>query len=132
MENINYLAVLLCALFNLILGGIWYSPILFQKLWAREAGLNMESYKPNPAKTYGFAFVFAFLASFGMASFLAGSGQDWQQGMFAGFMTGLTLSATLFAIVALFELRSWKYILIHSGFMIVYFTVVGAILTAWT
>jgi hypothetical protein len=36
-----------------------------------------------------------------------------------------------FAIIALFEQRSWKYILINGGFITVYLTLIGFILGLW-
>ena len=42
------------------------------------------------------------------------------------------LRATLiFAVIALFEQRTWKYILINGGFITVYFTLIGFILGLW-
>ncbi len=39
MPEINYLAVVVAALGSFLLGGLWYSPALFGKVWQREAGL---------------------------------------------------------------------------------------------
>ena len=33
MPQVNLIAVLLCAVSSLVLGGIWYSPLLFAKAW---------------------------------------------------------------------------------------------------
>jgi hypothetical protein len=52
-------------------------------------------------------------------------------GTTAGFLTGFGFSALIFAIVALFEMRSLKYILINGGYITVYFTLIGFILGAW-
>ncbi|GAA4268228.1 DUF1761 domain-containing protein [Hyunsoonleella aestuarii] len=131
MENLNFLAILTCAILNLVLGGLWYSPLLFQKSWLSEINIKANDYIVNPIKTYSFAFIFALIISFGMASFLAGGKSNWQEGMFAGFMSGLTLASMIFSIIALFELRSWKYILIHCLFITTYFTLIGAILGGW-
>jgi hypothetical protein len=52
-------------------------------------------------------------------------------GATAGFLTGFGFCALIFAIIALFEMRSWKYIFINGGYIIVYFTIIGLILGAW-
>ncbi|MBK7038606.1 MAG: DUF1761 domain-containing protein [Bacteroidetes bacterium] len=44
---------------------------------------------------------------------------------------GFGFSALIFTIVALFEQRSWKYILINGGYITIYFTLVGFILGIW-
>ncbi len=45
MENINHLAVFVCALASLLIGGLWCSPLLFAKVWQRETGLTDEQLK---------------------------------------------------------------------------------------
>ena len=86
MENItiNHPAVFVCVLANLILGVLWYSPLLVYRGWRQDTGLGEE----QPA-------------------------------------------AMIFSIIALFERRSWRYILISSGFITVYFTRIGLILGLW-
>lgn len=129
---INHIAVFVCAIANLALGALWYSPALFYKAWSRETNLSEEQLaKSNPAKTYGLAFFFALIISYNLAFFLgdAQTGAAW--GATAGFLAGFGFSALIFAIVALFEQKSWKYIFINSGFITVYFTLIGFILGVW-
>ena len=33
MEHINYLAVLAAAVSTFVIGGLWYSPVMFQRGW---------------------------------------------------------------------------------------------------
>ena len=40
LSQINYLAVGVAALSSFLIGGLWYSPILFAKAWMREAGFG--------------------------------------------------------------------------------------------
>ena len=42
MENIyiNHIAVLVCAVMSLVIGGVWWSPILVAKAWQRGVGLG--------------------------------------------------------------------------------------------
>lgn len=134
MENlyINHLAVIVCALANLALGALWYSPALFYRAWARETGLTEDQLsKSNPAKTYGLAFLFALLISYNLAFFLGDADTTPAWGAMAGFLAGFGFSALSFAIIALFEQRSWKYILINGGFITVYFTLIGFVLGLW-
>jgi len=134
MENmiINHWAVLACAVFNLILGALWYSPALFYKAWKNENGLTDEQLKSaSPGKMYGISFFLAYLMSYNMAFFLGDANTDIQWGTTAGFLTGFGWAAAIFTAIALFEQKSWRYIFINSGYIIVYFTVIGAILGAW-
>lgn len=42
---VNEVAIIFAALVSLLLGIIWYSPILFGKIWQRESGLSQEKIK---------------------------------------------------------------------------------------
>lgn len=130
--QINHLAVAVAAISNLIIGALWYSPLLFYKAWKNENGLTDEKLKTqNPAKVYGITFLLSFLMSYNMAFFLGGPETDLAWGTTAGFLTGFGWSAAIFAIIGLYEMKSWRYILINSGFIIIHFTLIGLILGAW-
>lgn len=134
MENlyINHAAVFVCAILNLALGALWYSPILFYKGWLAESNLTEEQIaRQNPAKTYGLAFLFSLIISYNLAFFLSDSNTDAVWGATAGFLAGFGWSTLSIAIIALFEQRSWKYIFINGGFITVYFTGIGFILGIW-
>jgi hypothetical protein len=134
MENmhINHIAVFVCALANLVLGGLWYSPVMFYKGWLAETKISeKEPGKNHPAMTYGLTLLFAWLISYNLAFFLGNDGVTASWGATAGFLAGFGFAGLIFAIIALFEQRSWKYILINGGFITVYFTIIGFILGAW-
>ena len=134
MENlyINHLAVFVCAIANLALGALWYSPALFYKAWSHETNLTEEQLSTsNPLKTYGLTFLFAWVMSYNLAFFLGDSATTSIWGATAGFLAGFGWSTLIFAVIALFEQRSWRYILINGGFITVYFTLIGFILGIW-
>ena len=129
---INHWAVLACAVFNMILGAIWYSPALFYNAWKKENNLTDEQLKKvNFVKMYVLGFLLAYLMSYNLAFFLSDAKTDWQWGATAGFLAGFGWAAAIFTTFALFEQRSWKYIFINSGYIVIYFTVIGFILGAW-
>ena len=50
--DINYLAVLIAALASYVLGALWYSPVLFGKLWMKLSKIdpkNMDAAKKHLA-----------------------------------------------------------------------------------
>ena len=53
--------------------------------------------------------------------------EDFAFGTIAGFMAGFGWVAFSIAIISLFENRPLKYVLINGGYMIVSFTLMGAI-----
>jgi len=133
MENfyINHIAVFICAVMSLVIGAAWWSPLLFAKSWKDANGLTDEQIaKANPAKTFGLTFVLAWIMSYNLAFFLGAPGTTWQWGVMAGLLVAIWVVA-MFIVIALFEQRSLKYILINCGYMVVYFAVIGFILGIW-
>ncbi|AWX45018.1 hypothetical protein HME9304_02026 [Flagellimonas maritima] len=129
---INHLAVLVCAVTNLVVGAVWYSPALFYNAWKKENNLTDDDFKDvNMGKVYGITFIMALVMSYNMALFLGDANTDWIWGMSAGFFTGFGFCSMIFTAIALFEKKSWKYIFINSGYIIVYFTLIGFILGIW-
>ena len=73
MPDINYLAVVLAALSAFLLGGLWYSPLLFANKWAALTGLSEEKLKSGSmAMIFGGAFLLNLIAAWMFAVFLNG------------------------------------------------------------
>ena len=131
-SKINYLAVLVAALSTFILGGLWYSPMLFGKVCMRANNFTEADLQTfSKAHMFGWSFVFSLVMALNLAMFLAGDNTNVTWGMTAGALTGLGWVAMAIAIIGVFENRSWAYILINGGYMTVAFTLMGAIIGAW-
>lgn len=131
MPDINWLAVIAGGVAAFVLGGLWYSPVLFGKVWQREAGLSDEAMAAGkPAVIFGLAFVLALIASAVFALFL---GPDPALGFAAGAgaAAGVAWIATSFGINYLFERKSLKLFAINGGYHAVQFTLIGVILGLW-
>jgi Protein of unknown function (DUF1761) len=132
MGNINIWAVLVAAIASFVVGGLWYSPLLFAKVWMQANGFTEEDLKKNNmARAFGFSFLFALIMSANLAMFLDDPKTDVVWGMTAGALAGVGWVAMGFATVALFENRSWTYILVNTGYQIITLVLMGAILGAW-
>jgi len=131
-EYIHIPAVIVAALLPFILGGLWYSPVMFGHAWMRENNLTEEDLeKGNKAKIFGLSFFFFLLMSVNLAGFLASPDTDLPFGMLAGFLAGFGWVALSLAVISLFERRSWKYMLINGGYLVVAFLLMGTVLGAW-
>ena len=131
-SNINYLAVIVAALSTFLLGGLWYSPLLFGKAWMRANNFSDENLQTfSKARMFGWSFVFSLVMAVNLAMFLAGPTTNVTWGMTAGALAGLGWVAMASAIISVFENRSWAYILINGGYMTIAFVVMGAIIGAW-
>ncbi|MBX3244475.1 MAG: DUF1761 domain-containing protein [Acidobacteria bacterium] len=133
MENfyINHIAVFVCAVMSLVIGALWWSPLLFAKPWQKENGLTDEQLaNVNMPKTFGLTFLLAWLMSYNLAFFIGSPDTTWQWGISAGLLAAIWVAA-MFIIIALFEQRTWKYMAINCGYIFVYFAVIGFILGIW-
>ena len=130
MPQVNLIAVLLCGVASLVLGGLWYSPILFAKPWQQAAGLSDAQAKSgNPAIIFGGAFVLSLVAAYVFGMFL-GPDMPLAGTVGAGFAAGLCWVAASFGINYLFERRPLKLWLINGGYHTLQFTLFGLILGA--
>jgi hypothetical protein len=131
MPEINWLAVIAATFAAFILGGLWYSPLLFGKAWQRLTGLSDEVLASgNPAVIYGASFILALIASAMFAMFL-GPRPPLAFGLGAGFSAGLCWVATSFGINGLFERKPVALIAMNGGYHTVQFTLIGLILALW-
>jgi len=131
LSHINYLAVFVAALSSFIIGGAWYSPILFAKAWMQENGFTDEEMKnANMAKTFGGSFILALIIAFNLAAFL-GPEANLVWGITAGALAGIGWVAAALGIIYLFERKSLKLFFINAGYHAVTFMVMGAILGVW-
>ena len=129
--NINYLAVLAAAASAFVIGGVWYSPILFGNAWLRETGLSdAELRKRNMGTVFGTSFTLSLVIAVNLAAFLDGP-PNLSWGAAAGALAGFGWVATAIGITYLFESRSFKLFLINAGYHAVTFILMGAIIGYW-
>lgn len=131
LSTINWLAVLAAALSSFVIGGLWFSPLLFSRAWMRAAGLTEEELKTgNKGKIFGITAFLSLIIAVNLAMFLSGSKTTAGWGAEAGFLTGIwTLCAI--AMVGLFEMKSWAWIFINGFYSMLSLTVMGLIIGAW-
>ena len=158
--EINFLALLAAACSTLVVGFIWYNPKVFGNAWMKESGMTEEKMKgSNMALIFGLSVLYAFFISFilqmltihqfgalGMvggdpsiakpsyAEFMADYGsafRTFKHGALHGFMTGLFLVLPVIGVGALYERRSFKYVLIAGGYWVVSMMIMGGIICAW-
>jgi hypothetical protein len=155
--EINFLSLLLAALSTLVVGFVWYHPKVFGTIWMKESGTTSEKMEgSNMLVIFGLSLVYAFLISFvlqmlvihqfgalGMiggdvaiakpsyVAFMADYGtafRTFKHGALHGFITGLFMILPVIGVNALYERRSFKYVLISGGYWIVTFMIMGGII----
>jgi hypothetical protein len=132
MPMVNWLAVVAAALSMFAIGGLWYSPLLFDKAWRRAANVSDEQVaRGNPALIFGGAFVLALLMAANLAFFISGPEVTLGFAVGAALAAGLGWAALSVGILTLLERRPLSYFLINGGYLTVSFAVMGLILGLW-
>lgn len=130
-SNINWLSVIVATVAAFIIGALWYSSVLFGKVWQKELGLSDEKIKnANMSVIFGTSFVLEFIAAFVLEMFI-GSEANVTTGIIAGALVGIAWVATAIGTNYLFARKSFRLFLIDSGYFVLLFIVMGGILGAW-
>lgn len=126
MGEIDWIAVAVATVSAFVLGGLWYSPILFAKAWMQGAGLTEEQASSNVPAVFGTAIIAAFITAVAFGSFV-GNSLTITDGLLVGFVTGLGLVAASLALNYAFERRPISLLLINGGYFVVQFLLYGVI-----
>lgn len=131
-ESVNIWAILVAALASFLIGGMWYSPALFGKVWMRANGFTeADLQKGSPVMIFGLAALFSLIMSANLGFFLAGPETTLGFAIAAGVAAGFGWAAMGLGVIALFERRPRSYLFVNGGYLTVSFAVMGAILGAW-
>ncbi len=132
MPEVNYLAVVIAAAVAFILGGLWYSPLLFARPWLSENRFTADDARKDfsPARAYGIALAGALVAAYALDALLIGPPHHGGalSGAKRGAAAGFCFVALALASTYAFERRSTVLWGINAGFFLLQFTVMGAIL----
>ena len=131
-QSVNIWAVLLAAFIYLVIGSLWYSPLLLGNAWMKLKGFTDEDFKS--AKPIWMitllTFLFAFLAAFSLAMFL-GPESDWIFGATAGALVAIFWISTSKMANVLYENQPFRLWLLHAGFDFLSYVAMGAIVGGW-
>jgi hypothetical protein len=130
-SNVNWLGALVAAISTFLVGGVWYSPILFARPWMEAMELTDADLKGGMGKIFGGSFALSLIAAVNLAFFLADGKPSITWGVTAGLLAGVGWVATSLGTTYLFGRRPLKLFLIDAGFHAVSFAVMGAILGVW-
>ena len=133
---INYWAVLLSAFAAMIIGSLWYSPMLFGGIWMKLSGIKMKNARKAKKKGMGKAYFLAFIGALIMACVLAhflkyvgatgiGDALQLASWIWLGFIAPIQLG------IVLWEGKPVKLYLINTLYYLVVFIVMSIVLVLW-
>jgi hypothetical protein len=129
-NHINWISVAVASIATFVVGGPWYSPAVFGRRWSEAMGQTVATKRGHPAKVFGLAYVFSFIAASLLCALLP-PGATLADGLRLGALVGACFVATSFGINYQFGHRPWSALFIDGGYGIVQFAVMGAVLGAW-
>jgi len=131
MQQVNVIAVVVAALSSFLLGGLWYSKLLFGPAWQRAAGdTRKEPGEGHPAKVFGLSYLFALAAAFAYAVLMPPAANA-SHAAIQGLAVGAGVVAASFGINYQFANRGATLWLIDGGYHTVQFLIYGLILGLW-
>jgi hypothetical protein len=138
MHHLNLLAILVAAIATMPIGFLWYSPLLFANPWMREMGIDPNDKEKIKAlqKSAGPSYLVAFLASVVSAFILAlffheMQVQSLEYGLLVGSHVWLGFVATVQLTGALFMKQSMKLFAMNTGYQLICYLAMSAILAVW-
>lgn len=126
--EVNILPLIIGGIFNMVLGALWYSNVLFAKSWMKESGVTEEQITDSSGmgKVYGLTMAMAVITSYVIGFIIANLGVTsiWQVLVVAII---LWLGTDLPMIIKNwgFERRTIKLGFINHSYQLVVYVVVG-------
>lgn len=136
MVEINYLAVLFAAIAAMVVGFVWYGPMLFAKEWMKLMGHTAETMKgakDEMMKLYGISFVLALVTAYVLAHVMFLSENFFQYpslqtGLTSAFWMWLGFVMPMQATDVLFGGKKVKLFAINTGYQLVSLLAMGVVL----
>jgi hypothetical protein len=134
-DDVSLFPVAVAALLPLVIGALWYSPLLFAKPWMRAHGHTSESLaamRPRMVRIYGLSLAAYLVVAFALAQLLHWTGQESVAGgIHLAAFCWLGFAATLGLTAHLFSEKPPSAYFIDAGFQLVALIAIGAVIGGW-
>jgi len=136
--SVNLWSVLVAAIATMAIGFLWYSPILFARPWIVLMGYDpddkakLAEMQKGAGKLYVISFVASLVAAFVLSKIIFGLAiNSALYGLKVGFAVWLGFVATVQLTDSLFSKKPAKLFLINTGYQLVCYLAMGAMIGAW-
>jgi Protein of unknown function (DUF1761) len=129
--DLNWIAIIVAAIIPMVLGALWYSPVLFAEPWMRAVGRTREELG-DAQLGYLLSAVGALVTAYVLARVVKWAEVDdlWN-GALVGIFAWFGFVATVLAVTTYFGGRPRQLWLINAGYQFVSLVLMGALLGAW-
>lgn len=135
LTDLNWLAVLVATVVFFALGGLWYSNLLFGKIWSRAVGWEMDGDEKPPVTIYLMPLVTCFVTSVAVAMLAKGTGTDTVgEAIALGVVTGLGVAAMALLVTGFFDPKKpqpMAWVAITAGYHVLGILAVSVIVALW-
>ncbi len=129
--DLNWLAIVAAAFVPMVVGALWYSPILFARPWMRAVGRSPEELT-GASLGYGLSALMAVVTSYALARIVRWAEvDDLLNGALVGALAWLGFVATILAVSTYFGGRPRTLWAIDAAYWLVSLVMLGAIHGAW-
>lgn len=139
--EINFWAVVVCAVLSMVIGSLWYGKFLFGKVWMEISGIDITKISPEKVKEmqrqmfplYLIQFLLSVLTLVIFAKYIHTmdniSGLSHGLLVFSGFVMPVIAGQIMWSGKP--RNIAWKAFWVSSGYNFVLFLVYGFILSSW-
>lgn len=134
----RYLPIFAAAIAAMVIGFLWYSPVLFANPWMKAMGhdpndkAKLAEMQKHAGPMYGSTFIATLITAFVLWVFARTLGsQSVMDGVQLGLWTWAGFVAPIKFTDAIFGRRGRALLFIDSGYQLVCFLVMAVILCAW-
>lgn len=136
-STLNLVPVVIAGVINMMLGALWYSPLVFGKLWMRAMGKTEEELKQELSLTkMAFTYVVNTIASLLFAYVLAhlikfSQTHTFSQGVMIGFWVWLGFVVTTVIPGYMYESKPKMLYFLFIIYQLISITLIGGFLAIW-
>ncbi|MFC1608045.1 DUF1761 domain-containing protein [Candidatus Latescibacterota bacterium] len=131
--SFNVWAVIVCFFSNMVIGALWYSPLMFGNVWLRLIGKTQDDIsKEDAAKSMMLSMIPAALMILLLEITLGFAGaSSIVDALIIGSIVSVGFIGMSYMNLVLFEDRSMKLTLVNVGYMAVSLNIAAILLTLW-
>lgn len=133
VSQISLLAIVLAVIANMVIGALWYSPVLFANIWMKSLGKTAEElHKSNANIGYGLTTLAGIVTAIILSLFMSMlDSVTIGGGALIGLLAGAGIASARELSPTFFEGRKYTLFFISSGYHIVSLTVMGIIIACF-